>query len=80
MENGSQTRRDAVNESNPLMTVEEIRAVRSARGMSQDKFAEWTGIPVATIRNWEQGRTQPDAPARALLRLLASRNKKEEEK
>jgi DNA-binding transcriptional regulator YiaG len=50
----------------------DIAAFRNAfRGVSQSRFAEALGISVDTLQNWEQGRRQPDGPAKALLRLLA---------
>jgi putative transcriptional regulator len=45
--------------------------VRKARRLSQSKFAARFGFTPATIRNWEQGRTQPDGPARVLLTVIA---------
>src|SRR5277367_5998611 len=44
--------------------------VRSQLGMSQTEFAAALTIPVATLRNWEQGRVSPDPAARALLRIV----------
>ena len=38
--------------------------------MSQDKFAKALGIPAATLRNWEQGRTKPDPVAVSFFRLV----------
>lgn len=50
----------------------DIAAFRSAfHGVSQARFAKALGISVDTLQNWEQGRRQPDGPAKALLRLLA---------
>ncbi len=46
------------------------RTVRRRLGMTQAQFAEAIGVPVATLRNWEQGRVAPDPAARALLRIL----------
>ena len=40
-------------------------------GVSQARFAIALGISVDTLQNWEQGRRQPEGPAKALLRLLA---------
>lgn len=37
----------------------EIRDIRNLTGMSQAKFATFLGIPVGTIRNWEQGISKP---------------------
>jgi len=45
--------------------------IRSQLGMSQAEFAAALTIPVATLRNWEQGRVAPDPAARALLRIVA---------
>jgi putative transcriptional regulator len=46
-------------------------AIRARLGMSQTEFAAALTIPVATLRNWEQGRVSPDPAARALLRIVA---------
>jgi putative transcriptional regulator len=43
--------------------------------MSQDEFAAVYRIPLATVKNWEQGRRQPDAPAAAYLRAIQRRPK-----
>jgi putative transcriptional regulator len=48
----------------------DVRAVRQRLGLSQSKFAARFGFTPATIRNWEQGRTQPDGPARVLLTVI----------
>lgn len=45
--------------------------IRERLGMSQTEFAAALTIPVATLRNWEQGRVRPDPAARALLRIVA---------
>ena len=37
---------------------------------NQAQFADIVGIPVATLRNWEQGRTNPEGPARVLIRAI----------
>ena len=39
--------------------------------MSQQEFARVYRIPLATLKNWEQGRRQPDAPAAAYLQVIA---------
>lgn len=50
----------------------DIAAFRAAfQGLSQSRFAQALGISIDTLQNWEQGRRQPDGPAKALLRLLA---------
>lgn len=54
-----------------VRTVLPLAALRSRVGMSQDKFAKALGIPAATLRNWEQGRTKPDPIAVSFFALVA---------
>ena len=49
----------------------DVRAVRTKMGLSQAQFATKFGFPSATLRNWEQGRSRPDAPTRVLLAVIA---------
>ncbi|MEA2895206.1 MAG: putative transcriptional regulator [Bradyrhizobium sp.] len=49
-------------------TARELR--RRAR-LTQIEFAARLGVPVETIRNWEQGKRMPRGPARALLAVIA---------
>lgn len=48
----------------------DVKALRARLGISQEEFAGRFGLDVATVRNWEQGRTNPDGPAAALLQLI----------
>jgi len=48
---------------------EDIAALRSFVGLTQAEFARAIEISVHTLRNWEQGRRQPEGPAIALLRI-----------
>lgn len=48
------------------------RRVRQTLGLSQDAFAERYGIPVATLRDWEQGRRDPDTAAVSYLTAIAA--------
>ena len=50
----------------------DVKAVRLQANKTQAQFADAYRIPVATLRDWEQGRRQPDAPARALLTVIAA--------
>jgi putative transcriptional regulator len=45
--------------------------IRKRLGLSQRRFAEAIRVPVATLQNWEQGRTLMDPSARALMTILA---------
>jgi putative transcriptional regulator len=56
--------------SRPADIVERLQAVRAALLVSQADFAAMLGIPVTTLRNWEQRRTKPDSIAATLIDLL----------
>ncbi len=48
----------------------DVKAIRAKTKLSQAKFAKKLHIPVATLRDWEQRRRSPDAPARTLLGMV----------
>jgi len=50
----------------------DVRAIREAANVSQAQFAALIGVNLRTLQNWEQQRTRPSGPARALLKILAS--------
>jgi putative transcriptional regulator len=52
--------------------VPRVKTLRRALGLTQEEFAARYHIPLGTLRDWEQGRTEPDQPARAYLRVIAS--------
>jgi putative transcriptional regulator len=58
-------------DAQPLLTkmrrVSRVKVLRQRLGMTQTKFAEAFRLPITTLRDWEQRRSIPDAPARALL-------------
>ena len=49
----------------------EVRDLRRRAKLTQQQFAARLGVPVETIRNWEQGKRAPRGPARALLAVIA---------
>jgi putative transcriptional regulator len=51
---------------------EDVRDIREKLHKSQSEFARMIGVSISTLQNWEQGRRQPEGPARALL-VVASR-------
>lgn len=55
----------------PPATVD-VRAVRARLGLSQTAFASRFGFTPASVREWEQGRRQPEAAARVLLLIARS--------
>ena len=46
--------------------------LRRALRLSQQEFAERYCIPIGTLRDWEQGRKEPDTAAKAYLHVIAS--------
>ena len=48
-----------------------VRELRRRARLTQTEFASRLGVPVETIRNWEQGKRMPRGPARALLAVIA---------
>lgn len=51
----------------------DVGAIRRKLNLSQAKFAEKFGLSVATVRDWEQGRRNPDNTARTLLKVIDQR-------
>ncbi|WP_310219344.1 helix-turn-helix domain-containing protein [Neorhizobium sp. 2083] len=65
---------------NPPMTGEQLRAaprmpqvkvIRRALRLTQEEFSARYRIPLGTLRDWEQGRSEPDQPAKAYLKVIA---------
>lgn len=54
-----------------LTKVPRIKTLRRALALTQEEFAARYQIPVGTLRDWEQGRSEPDQPARAYLKVIA---------
>jgi putative transcriptional regulator len=54
-----------------MRRVPRTKSLRRALGLSQEEFAMRYHIPVSTLRDWEQGRFEPDAAARAYLTVIA---------
>ena len=51
--------------------VPRVKTMRRALGITQEEFATRYHVPLGTLRDWEQGRTQPDQPTRAYLAVIA---------
>ena len=54
----------------PQVDAGYARRIRSQTRLTQAEFASRIGVPIETVRNWEQGKRKPRGPARALLKLL----------
>ena len=67
----SQARGEASGVRAHTVALPDVRAIRRKLHMSQQVFAETYRIPLPTLKNWEQGRRHPDAPAAAYLLAIA---------
>jgi putative transcriptional regulator len=54
-----------------MKQVPRIKILRRALNLTQEEFAARYHIPLGTLRDWEQGRCEPDQPARAYLTVIA---------
>jgi putative transcriptional regulator len=48
----------------------DVKSIRQKMGISQSSFATRFGLSLYTLRNWEQGKRQPDPAARAYLKVI----------
>ena len=55
-----------------MKRVPRVKTLRRSLGLTQEEFAARYDIPLGTLRDWEQGRTEPDQPARAYLKVIAN--------
>jgi putative transcriptional regulator len=56
---------------NRMQVIPRVKIIRRALNLTQEEFAEKYHIPLGTLRDWEQGRSEPDQPTRAYLTLIA---------
>ena len=55
-----------------MKRISPAKHLRFRLGLSQQEFAARYQIPIGTLRDWEQHRSEPDAPARAYLKVIAA--------
>ena len=55
-----------------MKRISPAKHLRFRLGLSQQEFAARYQIPIGTLRDWEQHRSEPDAPARAYLQVIAA--------
>ncbi|MBN9465066.1 helix-turn-helix domain-containing protein [Brevundimonas sp.] len=48
----------------------DVAAIRKGQKLTQEGFASAYGLPVATVRDWEQHRREPDTGSRLLLKVI----------
>jgi putative transcriptional regulator len=48
----------------------DVKKIRTRLGLSQESFAQTYGFALSAVRDWEQGRRQPERSARILLKVV----------
>lgn len=75
VEGAARTDRDAqpltLDDLARMKRTPQVKIVRRALELTQEEFADRYHIPLGTLRDWEQGRAEPDQPTRAYLTLIA---------
>ena len=61
----------AVEQLNRMKRTPRAKIIRRALHLSQEEFALRYHIPIGTLRDWEQGRCEPDQTAKAYLHVIA---------
>lgn len=59
-------------EGDAVKELPRTRTLRRVLNLTQQEFAARYQIPIGTLRDWEQGRCEPDAPSKAYLKVIAS--------
>ena len=54
-----------------MKRVPQVKVMRRALGLTQEEFGARYHIPLGTLRDWEQGKSEPDQAARAYLTVIA---------
>jgi putative transcriptional regulator len=62
---------ETISVAQEMAMVPAVRDLRRRARLTQIEFAARLGVPVETIRNWEQGKRMPRGPARALLAVIS---------
>ena len=60
----------AIDQGDEHFAQNDARGVRARTKLTQAQFAARIGVPIETVRNWEQGKRSPRGPARALLKVI----------
>jgi putative transcriptional regulator len=67
---GSIVRGENIPHRRTALPVIDVRALRERTGLTQADFSRMMGVSIRTLQNWEQGRREPEGPAKALLRVV----------
>lgn len=53
-----------------VLSTVAVKELRERIGLTQNEFSGMIGVSIKTLQNWEQGRREPEGPAKALLRVV----------
>lgn len=67
---GSIMRGDHIPHRRTVLTTVNVKALRERLGLTQNQFSGMIGVSIKTLQNWEQGRREPEGPAKVLLRVV----------
>ena len=67
---GSIMRGEDVPHRKTVLTTIDVKALRERLDLTQAEFSRMIGVSIKTLQNWEQGRREPEGPAKALLRVV----------
>lgn len=56
-----------------LRRVPKVKCIRLRQGLSQAGFAKKYRIPLRTLQEWEQGRSEPDQATQAYIKVIAAK-------
>lgn len=67
---GSIMRGEKVPHRRTVLSTVDVKGLREKLGLTQKEFSGMIGVSIKTLQNWEQGRREPEGPAKALLRVV----------
>jgi putative transcriptional regulator len=67
---GSIMRGENIPHRRTVLTTVDVKALRERLSLTQNQFSSMIGVSIKTLQNWEQGRREPEGPAKALLRVV----------
>ena len=67
---GSIMQGDKIAHRRTVLSTVDVKGLREKIGLTQNEFSRMIGVSIKTLQNWEQGRREPEGPAKALLRVV----------
>jgi putative transcriptional regulator len=67
---GSIMRGEDIPHRRSVLTSVDVKALRERLCLTQNEFSAMIGVSIKTLQNWEQGRREPEGPAKALLLVV----------